>query len=87
MIAPGYLDPAASRPFPDVVGYIVGWLLQARQQTTHIQSFTDTNVLTHREWTSNPAQRGYMTSIRYLLYREALAWSPLVRKLEDALTG
>ena len=26
----GYLDPAASRPFPDVVGYIVGWLFQAR---------------------------------------------------------
>lgn len=52
MIAPGYrlplgyLDPAASRPFPDVVGYIVGRILKARPQTTHIQSFTDTNVLT-----------------------------------------
>ena len=46
-----------------------------------------THAFTHREWTSNPAQRGYMTCIRYLLYREALAWSPPVRNLEDALTG
>jgi len=45
------------------------------------------HAFTHREWTSNPAHRGYMTSIPYLLYREALAWSPPVRNLEDALTG
>ena len=46
-----------------------------------------THAFTCREWTSNPAHRGYKTSMRHLLYREALAWSPPVRNLEDALTG
>ena len=45
------------------------------------------HAFTHREWTSSPAHRGYKTSMRHLLYREVLAWSPPVRNLEDALPG
>ena len=46
-----------------------------------------THAFTHREWTSNPAHRGYKTSIRHLLLAKALAWSPPVRNLQGALTG
>ena len=36
---------------------------------------------------ASPRQRGYKTSMRHLLYRRTLAWSPPLRNLQGALAG